>query len=93
MGPYSRFHTNSCRGKSKVLHISFLSRPLQRQISAVISFAVGNLRAHPRPRANERTGQARCWRAVQTSANLCKYTPHPERQTRVDSPNGTHTIC
>ena len=36
MGPYSRFKTNGCRSKSKVLHISFLSRPLQRQISAVI---------------------------------------------------------
>ena len=36
MGPYSRFKTNGCRGKSTVLHISFLSRPLQRQISAVI---------------------------------------------------------
>ena len=36
MGPYSRFKTNSCRGKSKVLRISFLSRPLPRQISTVI---------------------------------------------------------
>src|SRR4030095_12607871 len=36
MVPYSRFKINSCRGKSKVLHISFLSRPLERQISAVI---------------------------------------------------------
>jgi FOG: WD40 repeat len=36
MGPYSRFKTNSCRGKSKVLLISFLSPSLQRQISAAI---------------------------------------------------------
>ncbi len=36
MGPYSRFKTNSCRGKSKALHISYSSRPLQRQISALI---------------------------------------------------------
>jgi len=36
MGPYSRFKANSRRGKSKVLHISFLSRPLPPQISAVV---------------------------------------------------------
>ena len=36
MSPYSRFKTNRCRGKFRVFHIWFLSRPLRRQISAVI---------------------------------------------------------
>ena len=36
MGPYSWFKTNSCSVKSTVLHISFLPRPQQRQISALI---------------------------------------------------------
>ncbi len=38
MGPYRRFKENRCRGKFRVLHISLLSRRLQRQISAVIVF-------------------------------------------------------
>ena len=36
MGPYSRFKTNRCRGKSRVFHLSFLSHPLRRQVSAII---------------------------------------------------------
>ncbi|HSE21784.1 MAG TPA: WD40 repeat domain-containing protein, partial [Pyrinomonadaceae bacterium] len=36
MGPYGRFKANARRVKSKSLHASFLSRPLQRQIYVLI---------------------------------------------------------
>ncbi|HZE68438.1 MAG TPA: caspase family protein [Pyrinomonadaceae bacterium] len=72
MGPYSRFKTNSCRSKSKVPHISFLSRSLRRQISAVIvllSVTCALIHGFAQTKEPDKRGVGVPSGPVQTSAN------------------------
>jgi len=72
MGPYSRFKTNSWRGKSKVPQISLLSRPLQRRISAVIvllSVICAPIHGLAQTKEPDKRGLGVPYGTAQTSAN------------------------